>query len=576
MFQKLIPYDAAHIILSAYSSYFRQFKRITKRAKLRFEDKDWHGIQKDAVERQSLYKIAIGNCTTELIDFLKDKATDKNTWLKIKEMYADEITNFNTRNIAETFYNSVFRHTHKGLSVNEELMFVHATGSYQDFKSRIPIYNIFDFTTDVPAAIKRIISFYRFDEPFEDLERDLDYLTRTFEERLAQLKVHSRYVQIEVLKPLFFRNKAAYLVGRMKIHGSTLPFVIPILNRENGIFFDALLLEYKEVSSIFSYYRSYFFVDIDIISELVSFLQTIMPTKELGELYSTIGFEKHGKTIFYRDFQRHLIRSEDEFVIAPGIKGMVMSVFTLPSYNMVFKLIKDRFDPPKKMTEKQVKEKYKLVSQHDRVGRMIDSHEFLNLEFIKNRFSDELLEELQQVAPSKVEIHDDIVKIKHLYIEKRMKPLNLYLETATTKERHHIINEYGRAVKEIASVNIFPGDLLLKNFGVTRLNRVVFYDYDEIGYLTDYNFREIPEARDDYEEFSREPFFHVSPNDIFPEEFARFIISDREVLKIFTELHGDLFGIKFWRDMQKRLREGEIVDIYPYRTSLRFVNKFGL
>lgn len=314
-------------------------------------------------------------------------------------------------------------------------------------------------------------------------------------------------------------------------------------------------------------------VDVDIASEMVDFLRSFLPTKSLGELYNSIGFEKHGKTVFYRDFLRNLAKSTDQYVIAPGIKGMVMHVFTLPSYGVVFKIIKDRFAPPKQVTQEEVKNAYALVNSHDRVGRMTDPYVFENLVFEKKRFSKDLIDELLEDAPSKVKVTEDTIEIKHLYVEKKMTPLNLYLQDATPEEAEEVIEEYGNAIKELAAVNIFPGDMLLKNFGVTRLNRVVFYDYDEIGFLTDYNFRLIPEARDDFDEMSATPYYHVGTHDIFPEEFPRFLIGNPLMREIFYRLHGDLYNVRFWKDMQDRLHRKEIIDVYPYRDHRRFVNR---
>lgn len=575
MFEKLIPYDVAHLILEAYSNFHRQFKRITKRARIRFENRDWRGQQQDARERHALYRTTVGNAAEEVEKFLGDRITDREVWIKAKQMYFEEISNFNTRNIAETYYNSVFRHIHQGLSADEELMFVHSTGSYREFKSTYPIYHTFDFTKSIASTLERMVSLYSFDVPFENLKRDIKYLRKALEEKLDHLKVNWKYLRLEVLQSVFFRNKGAYIVGRLRIHDSPIPFVMPLLNEKKGVFFDALLLDYNDVSSIFSYNRSYFLVDVDIVSETIDFLQTILPTKSMDEIYNSIGFEKHGKTVFYRDFLRHMLRFEDKFVVAPGIKGMVMSVFTLPSYNMVFKVIKDHFEPPKKVTEAEVKQKYELVNQHDRVGRMTDSHMFQNLIFDKRRFSDDLLQELLRDAPSKVIDRGNFIEISHLYVEKRMIPLNIYLENATPEKIYEAVDEYGKAIKEMAAVNIFPGDMLLKNFGVTRLARVVFYDYDEIGFLTDYNFRRIPEPRDDFDEFSSDPYYHVGPNDIFPEEFSRFLIGNKEIREVFFQLHGDLFDVKFWRDMQARLNAGELVDVFPYRESLRFCDAYA-
>jgi isocitrate dehydrogenase kinase/phosphatase len=571
MFEKLLPYDAAHFILGAYLRYYHQYKRITKRAPIRFEHRDWHGAQADSRERLTLYRDQVGATTEEVLVMLGDKAQDRQIWKRIKEMYLEEVTNFNTRNIAETFYNSVFRHSHKGLSVDEDLMFVHATGSYREFRSAVPIYQTFFLVAPLDTVMRQLFSYYTFDAPWEDQERDIRYLARALEAKvLSRGEGLPRNARLEMLKSVFFRNKAAYIVGRLHLDDRHYPFIIPLLHEEKGIYADALLLEFNDVSSIFSYNRSYFLVDVDIASEMVDFLQAILPSKNMDELYNSIGFEKHGKTVLYREFLRHLDRSLDHFAVAPGIKGMVMAVFTLPSYNMVFKVIKDHFLPPKKVTEREVKEKYEVVFFHDRVGRMADSHVFENFVFPRNRFSPELLEELLRDAPSKVTVTDEVVEIKHLYIEKKMIPLNLYLEAASPEEAEEAINEYGKAIKQMAAVNIFPGDMLLKNFGVTRLRRVIFYDYDEIGFLTDYNFRRIPEPRDYEDELASEPFYSVGPNDVFPEEFPRFLIGRKDIREMFLRMHGDLYDVKFWRDVQARLRQGEIFDVFPYRQRLRF------
>ena len=575
MFEKLLPYDAAHLILGAYLKYYHQYKRITKRAQIRFENRDWHGSQADSRERLTLYRNQVGRTTEKVLEFLGERANDRVTWKRIKENYLDEVINFNTRNIAETFYNSVFRHSHKGLSVDEDLMFVHATGTYREFRSTVPIYQTFFLVRPIEHVVRQLFSFYAFDAPWEDMERDIGYITTVLNQKILEGRdALPRNARLEMLKSIFFRNKGAYIVGRLHLEDRVFPFIMPLLHEENGIYVDALLLEYNEVSSIFSYNRSYFLVDVDIVSEMVDFLLSILPTKNMGELYNSIGFEKHGKTVLYRDFLRHMDRSYDDFVIAPGIKGMVMSVFTLNSYNMVFKVIKDTFAAPKKVTEQEVKEKYEVVFFHDRVGRMADSHMFENFTFPRERLSAELMDELLKEAPSKVKVYDDIVEVKHLYIEKKMIPLNLYLETATPDQAEDVINEYGKAIKQLAAVNIFPGDMLLKNFGVTRLKRVVFYDYDEIGFLTDYNFRRIPEPRDYYDELSSEPWYSVGPNDVFPEEFPRFLIGRQDIREIFYKLHGDLYDVTFWRKVQERLRNGEIFDVFPYRQRLRFKKLF--
>lgn len=572
MFEKLLPYDAADLIMMAYLRYHHQYRRITRRAQIRFEHRDWRGMQADARERLTLYRHQVDETRGQLLKLLGDSAADSTFWKKVKAAYMDEVLNFNTRNIAETFYNSVFRHCHRGISVDGELMFVHATGTYREFRSTVPIYQTFFLVQPFEQTIRQLFSFYTFDAPWQDQERDIQYITQQLTHWFEGqgLMPHTR---LEMLKSVFYRNKGGYIVGRLQTGDRCYPFILPLRHREQGIFVDALLMDQNAVSSIFSYNRSYFLVDVDIVSEMVDFLQSILPVKSTGELYNSIGFEKHGKTVLYRDFLRHMDRTLDQFEEAPGIRGMVMSVFTLPSYNMVFKVIRDRFAAPKKVTEKIVKEKYELVFFHDRVGRMADSYMFQNLTFPKNRFSEALLEELTTSCASKVKVTEDTVEIEHLYIEKKMIPLNLFLENAGAEAAEEVIDGYGKAIKDLAAVNIFPGDMLLKNFGVTRLRRVVFYDYDEIGFLTDYNFRRIPEARSYEDELASEPWYSVGEKDVFPEEFPRFLIGKRDIRELFYKLHGDLYDVAFWRQMQQRIQAGELFDVFPYDESLRFDNR---
>jgi isocitrate dehydrogenase kinase/phosphatase len=299
-----------------------------------------------------------------------------------------------------------------------------------------------------------------------------------------------------------------------------------------------------------------------------------MPKKPRAEMYMCVGLAKQGKTMFYRDLFYHLKHSSDNFVVAPGIKGMVMLVFTLPSFPYVFKVIRDRFAPPKEMDRQTVKDKYQLVKYHDRVGRLADTLEYSLVALPLERFDAALLEELQAEAASNIELENDKVVIKHVYIERRMQPLNLYLAEATADHDaarvRQALHEYGYAIKELAGAGIFPGDMLLKNFGVTRHNRVVFYDYDEIAYMIDCNFRRIPPPRSIEDEMSAEPYYSVGPHDVFPEQFAKFLVSDPQAREVFLERHADLMDPAYWAGKQARIRAGVQEDVFPYPEDIRF------
>jgi isocitrate dehydrogenase kinase/phosphatase len=324
------------------------------------------------------------------------------------------------------------------------------------------------------------------------------------------------------------------------------------------------------MANVFSFARAYFMVDTEAPAAVVDFLRPLMPRKGKAELYTAIGLQKFGKAEFYRDFLKHLRYSSDAFILAPGIPGMVMCVFTLPSFPFVFKLIKDRFAPPKEVTREVVKAKYQLVKQHDRVGRMADSWEYSHVAFPLDRFAPDLLDTLQRDAAGSIEIEGNEVIVKHLYIERRMTPLNLYLSSADDAQITEAIRQYGDAIRELAAANIFPGDMLYKNFGVTRQGRVVFYDYDELCYLTECNFRAIPEAPYPEMEMSGETWYSVGPDDVFPEEFATFLLTDPRIRKAFRTYHRDLLDPAWWRERQTNIRAGYLEDVFPYPVERRF------
>ncbi len=571
--EALSPQDIAEAIIQDFDTYLEEFNEITRRVKTRFENCDWHGIQADTKKRLSIYKRRVPRIARKIRRMMGESFDDVERWLGIKAAYRSMALSRHAYEIAETYYNSVCRKVIDRIGADESIMFVEDEHHQREYADEAQIYRSHRFEGSFTDILRGLLVEHQHEVDYEDLDRDIAFLHRRLQEEVFPNFTPDSNTRLEVLRSVFYRNKAAYLVGRLFIAGQLMPFIIPMLNREGrGIFTDALILSQNEMSIIFSFTRSYFMVEVDIPSEWVHFLKTVIPLKPYGDLYNSIGYSKHGKTELYRHFRRHLNKSSDLFAFAPGIKGMVMSVFTLPSYNIVFKLIKDNFDPPKTTNKAHVRSCYKLVSVHDRVGRMADTHEFEHFVFPKDRFDPDLLEELLRVAGSIVRVEEDSVIIDHLYTERKMVPLNIFLETASPSQAEEVIEEYGNTIKQLAAANIFPGDMLLKNFGVTRHRRVVFYDYDEIGFLTDYKFRRLPDTSEDEDAYAGSPWFAVGPNDVFPEEFKHFLVGREDIREIFFQQHGDLFEPRFWIDIQRRLGQGEVVDVFPYRRRKRFRN----
>jgi len=562
----------ARTILNGFESYFAEFQNITLAAKSWFENADWHGIQQASAQRIDLYKTH----TTRVYQYVEliagEHLHDLHFWHEARGIYSRLINGHDNFEIAETFFNSVYGAVFRHRKIRNEYVFVFSPRGDMPPADASKVYNSYRLEGSLSQLLDQLLEDYAFSIPYEDKDRDIGNIVAVVENYLApRFNLSRDDAEFQVLKHHFYRNKGAYIVGRIVSGSDSMPFVLPILHSgHRSVYVDTVLFGSDKVSVLFSFTRSYFLVDASIPSQYVLFLQQLMPAKPISEIYSAMGYNKHGKTYYHRCAYRHMERTTDQFIIAPGIKGMVMSVFTMPSYDFVFKIIKDKFTPPKEMTREQVKAKYRLVKRADRAGRMADTQEFNNLAFARERFSDELMEELYKVAPSMIEEHGKALVIRHVYVERRMIPLNLYLHDATDEQVVDVMDEYGNAIKQLAAANIFPGDMLLKNFGVTRHGRVVFYDYDEIMPLVDCNFRTIPAPRTEAEELASKPWYSVGPNDIFPEEFRLFFSGNQRARKVFDRLHSDIYEASFWQRLQERIRSGYIEDFFPYRRKLRF------
>ncbi len=561
---------AAEKMLEGYETYIRTFKELTSYAPQFFKEKDWSGMQLNHKRRLRLYKDQVNACSLLFKETLDKELIDFEFWVETKQYYSWIITERKDKELAETFFNSVIRKSYSVKGVHESLMFVHEGYNTCDIHSQENLYHSYPSQWGLQHIIRSIISDFDFGVPYMDREEDIQFLVRAVGEIILTRFSATENTITQVLKSVFYRNKAAYLIGRTYIGDKWMPFIIPFLHGTKGVFVDSLLFDPKIMAHLFSYTRSYFMVDVEIPSQMLAFLNSVISHKKIHELYNAIGFNKHGKTAFYRDFLNHLDQSKDHFVVAEGIKGMVMTVFTLPSYNIVFKMIKDYFEPPKNMTRQEVRDKYKMVGLHDRVGRMADTHEFEDFHIPLDRIDATLMSELRNTVNSHLEIKDRDLIIKHVYTERRMEPLNLYLDTCTLDEAKQAVEEYGDAIIQLAKANIFPGDMMTKNFGVTRQKRVVFYDYDEIEFLTEMNFRWKPKPESYEQIYAAQPWYEIKPNDVFPEDFKRFMIGRADVKEHFIRYHEKLFNPDYWTSIQNRIQSGEWIHTLPYPNEIRF------
>ncbi|MGE5468055.1 MAG: bifunctional isocitrate dehydrogenase kinase/phosphatase [Ignavibacteria bacterium] len=567
-------------MVEGFNKHYRLFRDCSARAKARFEDADWRAVQQAVSERISYYEQRVNETVAHLREEFRDALGDETVWRSAKLFYVGLLTDHKQPELAETFFNSVFCRIMKRTYFHNDFIFVRPATSTEYIESEPPSYRCYYPSREgYRESIRQLLLDFGWTRQFEDLERDVDRIIRYAARYVGAWPRPEANFQLQVLNSAFYRNKAAYVIGKVINGTSEYPFMAPVLHGRGGrLYIDTVLFDADQIRTLFSLSRAYFMVDMQVPANYVQFLRSIMPNKPRSEIYTMLGLCKQGKTAFYRGLISHLHHSSDEFVIAQGIEGLVMLVFTLPSYPYVFKVIKDVFGATKEVDHDTVKRKYQMVKEVDRVGRLADTLEFSQVALPKVRFSPELLRELYKQIPSQLEEDGDDLVIRHVYMERRMVPLNMYLERCEKEGRHDLVDaavrEYGNAVRELAIANVFPGDLLWKNFGVTRFGRVVFYDYDEIEYMTDCNFRNIPPAPDYDAEMSGEAWYPVRRNDIFPEEFGRFLLVSDRIREAFMRHHADLLDADFWRQTQTSIRNGEVRDFFPYPESMRFCNQF--
>ena len=557
----------ARLIYEGFERYNRQFRRITDRARRRFEERDWKGQIQDIGERLELYDRWCLTIQRQLRRELDAGADRRECWRQVRDLYGSRLENVPDAGFMKTFFNSISRRTFGTVGADGMLEFIQPPpdeGLESLAKRRYPCWH------EVETGFRRILRDFRFREPYRDAGHDAHFMAAEVLDHAGRLGMDAGgFHRLEFIDSHFLQGARAYLVGRIIHERLTLPIVVAFENTGDGIRVDAVLLEESQVANVFSYTRSYYFTDPTSVVGAVQFLHSILPRKPIDELYTVLGRLRQGKTERFRTFSDHLGRSRDRFVHAEGDPGLVMHVFTLRSFNLVFKVIRDRFGYPKNTTREQVVSKYRLVSRHDHAGRLIDTQEFLNLKLPEDRFEPGLLAELLEGAAETVQREGSDLVLNRVYIERRVRPLNLYIREAARDNAVAAILDYGQAIKDLAETNIFPGDLLLKNFGVTASGRVVFYDYDEVALVTECRFRELPEPDDDFPLMDPGATHYIGPHDIFPEEFIKFLAMEAELRKAFLAAHGDLLTARYWRDVKNRRLAGEITHVIPYRRPAR-------
>lgn len=571
---------AASLTLQAFDAFDREFREITRRARTRFEEKDWSGGRRDASERLDLYEKTLDRAAAELDNALGLQGREQPVWVAAKACYAPLVAHRYDLDRAETFFNSVTRKMLGTVGINRdvEFFYLHPKGIASPHAEAV--YRTYTQAADTKSLVKTVLEDCGFTVCYENVERDTDLISHEIDLYLWPILRLDTTFTVDVVTAIFYRNKGAYVVGRIAVNERMIPLVIPLIHGDSGIYADTVLLRESEASTVFSFAYSYFFVDVERYDALIEFLKSIMPHAELAELYTSLGYHRHGKTEFYRDLHRFVHVSKEQFVIAPGREGAVMIVYTLPNYGSVFKVIKDKpcflrsgSDTPKVITNEKVRHQYNFISHRDRAGRMVDTQEFENLRFKKKRFSSALLEEFAAAAKKTVLVTDDYVIIQHVYVQRKVVPLPLYFQGERDPEGiRHVLIDFGYFLKDLAASGVFPCDLFNTwNYGVTHWGRVVLYDYDDVLPIEQINFREKPSPRTESEETEpEEDWIIATDEDFFMDEMDRFSGIPQTLKGIFRSMHGDLYTLSFWHALTDKLRRGEIFDVFPYDRGKQF------
>jgi len=560
----------ARILYDSFVDFHDRFLAVTHRASGRFLNRAWAEHQVDATERLSLHKSLVNSAVDACrLTLAEDEAEARREWVAARLRYVELIARRIDLELAETFYNSVTRRLFGiiGLDPELEFLWLGPTALPADDGTRGE-YRIFPIEAGTTEAMREVMEHSPLRAHFDDIERDSKRVAARIDEHLAE--IWDGIDAIEFLRPVFYRNKGAYLVGRLRWLNRVSPLIIPLVSTDTGVKADAVILTEWDASRLFGYTRSYFHVLCRRPAAVVGFVKSLLPVKPVAELYTSIGYSQHGKTNLFRALYRHMDHSNTRFERARGVRGMVMAVFTLPSFDVVFKIIKDHFPPSKHTTPDEVMRRYEMVFDHDRVGRLVDAQVFENLSFQRDRFDDELLDELRTDCSRLVTVTDDEVILHHVYTERRLYPLDLYLREMSRERARAAAIDYGNAVKDLAAANIFPGDLFPKNFGVTRHGSVVFYDYDELTLLSEVNFRDVPVSDNIDDDMFDQPWFPVAPNDVFPEEFRTFLRSPKIIAEVIDSRHSDICTAAFWNNMKDQHEAGQLPDFFPYPDTVRF------
>ena len=545
--------EVVEVLINDFNYFNSQYNSFTRSSKQRFQSLQWHEQRLAMQQRMALHENSIDRTVASL---KKNNNFNNTNWKEVSRLFVTVYRDHLWYPIAISYYNSVLRQAYSSSAAP----FTIALPSLSTYSQLPTVYSVKeDIRTAILQALKELDFNVPFLNVFNDVKQIVDLISRSIEGKIESLELN---------KNLFYRNKHAYAIGSVTSKGCKHPLALAMVNTEHGVSLKAVLLSEEEIKNIFAFSRSYFLIDSESPVGTLNFLMTTLPSKPKAQLLINMGFQELGKECLLQQLSIEIHTSDHKFDFAPGIPGMVMIVFYHPNSNYVFKVVRNNIKPPKNTSEKEVIEKYRFVAQHDRAGRMADVQHFKNLALPADTFSEKLKTDLLSEAADSVQLVNGHLVFSNLFIERKLVPLNLFILDHSQNENKEAILDYGNSIKEMVMTNIFPGDLLMKNFGVTDEGKVVFYDYDEVVALSDCRFKRLRKPTYDEEVFELEYAEPVLDGDVFPEELVKFLVPQGELRDCFLAKHSELFTVEFWDYWKEFHLRGAFIDLQPYKVNI--------
>ena len=565
----------AEWILGVFDSFYDEFLRLTWAAKAAFENRDHPMAVSNARRRLGLYNATVYPLADELraaFPQLKERAR---LWREVEAVYRAAVSGRYEADLALAYLHSVQRRVHYGEWRPVEYGF---GGSHRVVPPADAVYERFACSWPLePLLIQRALQVADLSVPFCDPKEDAELIARRVNDVLAG-RGGGGLRAIEMIRGGFFRNRGAYLMGRMILKGADLkPLVIALFNHAEGVRAEAVLQAVPHVHNLCSSTEAPFQVTNRHYHELAGFLSSIMPSRPLGLHYSTIGYYHFSKVAVMHEVRRRLIHDGERLAVAPGSPGTVTIAFTSPRSDYVLKVIRDRPTSGYKWDSfagvDAVLAKYKRVHEINRTGSMLDNIVYYNLRLERSWFEPALAQELLDAAVNSVQLQGEALVFRYLIVQRKLTPLNVFLESAPEDKAVRAMMNLGFCIRNNAAANVFNKDFDTRNYGVNRYLKIYLYDYDAVERLTDVKVRTNRDRCDGEEEV---PAWFFEPGVIFlPEEIeAGLRVRDRTLRRAFRAAHAELMSVEYWEGLQQALRAGEVPGIHTFPESC-YLKDFG-